>query len=140
MFRINRKLHIPDAEFDWQFVRSSGPGGQNVNKVNSKAILQWDLTNNETIPDEVKERFAKLVRRKLSNEGVLTISSQRYRAQERNREDCLEKLRNWMLKAAVRPPVRKKTKPSRGAKEARLRAKKQRSAVKSNRRPPSFEN
>jgi ribosome-associated protein len=139
MLEINDRLRIPEEEFSWTFVRSGGPGGQNVNKVASKAVLRWDLANSPSLPEDVKVRLRTLQRRRVTGEGELVLSSQRYRDQDRNRQDCLEKLREMILAAAARPRPRKATKPSRGAKEARLREKKRRSGVKTERRRPAEE-
>jgi ribosome-associated protein len=139
MLEINDRLRIPDEEFSWTFVRSGGPGGQNVNKVASKAVLRWDLAHSPSLPEDVKVRLRTLQRRRVTGEGELVLSSQRYRDQERNREDCLEKLREMILAAAARPKPRKATKPSRGSKEARLREKRRRSGVKTERRRPAEE-
>src|SRR5205085_5649417 len=108
----------------------------NVNKVASKAVLRWDLANSQTVSEAVKVRLRTLQRRRVTNEGVLVLSSQRYRDQDRNRQDCLEKLRAMIVQAATVPKVRKKTRPSRGSREARLQDKRRRSATKSIRRKP----
>jgi ribosome-associated protein len=139
MLEINDRLRIPDEEFSWTFVRSGGPGGQNVNKVASKAVLRWDLAHSPSLPEDVKVRLRTLQRRRVTGEGELVLSSQRYRDQDRNRQDCLDKLREMILAAAARPKPRKATKPSRGAKEARLREKRRRSGVKTERRRPAEE-
>jgi ribosome-associated protein len=140
MFEINPHIRIPEDEFAWSFVRSGGPGGQNVNKVASKAVLRWDVAGTPSLPADVKERLQAQQRRRLTTEGELVLTSQRYRDQERNRQDCLEKLRALVLQAAVVPKVRKKRKkPSRAAQEARLREKKRRATTKSGRRRPADE-
>ena len=120
MLEVNDQIRISDSEFHWSYVRSSGPGGQNVNKVASKAVLRWDLAASKAVPDEVKARFRGQQRRRITTEGELVLSSQRFRDQERNRQDCLDKLRDLLLQAAARPRVRKPTRPSRGSKAARL--------------------
>lgn len=135
--RISPQLAIPLAELEFQFVRSSGPGGQNVNKVNSQAQLHWNLSANTSLPDDVKQRLQSLQRRRITTEGWLYLSSQRYRDQLRNRQDCLDKLSAMILAAAAPPVERKLTKVPRGAKLARLRDKRQRSTRKSERRRPS---
>src|SRR5262249_55665919 len=109
---------------------------QNVNKVASKAVLRWDLATSRSVSDAVKARLRTLQRRRITNEGVLVLNSQRYRDQDRNRQDCLEKLQEMISQAAIVPKMRKKTRPSRGSREARLQAKKRRSATKSSRRKP----
>src|SRR3954468_2045167 len=92
MLEITPVLQIPDTEFTWSFARSGGPGGQNVNKVASKALLRWDISGSTTLPEDVKIRLASQQQRFFTQDGGLIITSQRYRDQERNREDCLEKL------------------------------------------------
>jgi ribosome-associated protein len=134
MFEVNARLHIPEDEFEWSFVRSSGPGGQNVNKVASKAVLRWNVAASPSLPDEIKSRFRAQQANRITTEGDLVLTSQRYRDQERNREDVLDKLRAMLVAAAVRPRRRKKTKPSRAAKERRLQAKRRRAATKAARR------
>src|SRR2546422_2368301 len=89
-------FRIPDRELQWSFVRSSGPGGQNVNKVASKAVLRWDLAGSPSVPAEVKARLRTLQRRRITGDGELLLTSQRFRDQERNRLDCLDKLREMI--------------------------------------------
>jgi ribosome-associated protein len=139
MLEVGSKIRIPDEEFGWSFVRSGGPGGQNVNKVASKAELRWDLAGSPSVPDEVKARLRTLYRRRITTDGELVLNSQRYRDQDRNREDCLEKLRGMLLEAATAPKPRKPSRPTRGSREARLRDKKRRSATKTGRRVPDEE-
>src|SRR3984957_19745518 len=112
MLEINDQIMIPDTELSWTFVRSGGPGGQNVNKVASKAVLRWSLQNNTTLPDEVKLRLSGQQRRRITTEGEMVLSSQRYRDQDRNRQDCVEKLRGFVLSALEAPRPRKATRPS----------------------------
>ena len=136
MFEINNRIQIPEEEFTWSFARSGGPGGQNVNKVASKALLSWDVGQTSCLPIPVKIRLRTLQRRRFTKEGMLQIVSQRYRDQERNRQDCLEKLRDMVLEAMIVPKPRKPSRPTRGSREARLRAKKIRASIKSGRRAP----
>jgi ribosome-associated protein len=136
MFEITPFLQIPDDEFTWTYARSGGPGGQNVNKVASKAVLRWNIAECMSVPEEVKIRLALQQKRFFTQDGSLIIMSQRYRDQERNRDDCLEKLRAIILQALEVPKARKKTRPSRGAKRRRLHEKKRRSDVKQQRRRP----
>jgi ribosome-associated protein len=131
---MNEHIQIPEAELEWSYVRSGGPGGQNVNKVASKAVLRWNVAATAALPPDVKARLLAQQRGRVTAEGDLLITSQRFRDQERNREDCLEKLRAIVAAAAVVPKVRKKKKPTRASKERRLAAKKHRSAVKKQRR------
>ncbi len=133
MLIINRRIRIPLREFDFQFARSGGPGGQNVNKVNTKAILRWEVERSPSLPESVRERFLARFRRRITREGEFVLTSQRFRDQGRNVADCLEKLRE-MLEEVSRPPVKRKpTKPSRGAKERRLKEKHQRGEKKKRR-------
>jgi ribosome-associated protein len=137
MLEINDQLRIPEDEFAWQFVRSGGPGGQNVNKVASKAVLRWNVADTPSLPADVKARLRAQQRGRVTTAGELVLTSQRYRDQDRNRQDCLDKLREMVLQATVVPKKRKKTRPSRGAKERRLQEKRRRAATKSARRRPA---
>ena len=139
MLEVNDHIRIPDGELHWTFVRSGGPGGQNVNKVASKAVLRWDLAASPALSEDIKVRFRTLQRRRITTEGELVLSSQRYRDQERNRQDCLDKLRKLLLEAAVRPRARKPTRPSRGSKTRRVEMKRRRSAIKARRQRPAEE-
>ena len=135
---VREGLEIPMSEFDFSFMRSSGPGGQNVNKVSTKVRLRWPVEATENLPEAVKERFLQRYRRRLTNEGEFILTSQRYRDQAKNVGDCLLKLRE-LIDAIIDPPKpRKKTKPSRGAKERRLKEKKQRGQRKEMRKPPKL--
>lgn len=129
-------LTIPDEELQFSFARSGGPGGQNVNKVASKAVLHWDLAANTSLPPEVKERLRAREANRLTAEGVLVIQSQRYRDQPRNVEDCREKLREMVLLALPVPRRRKRTRPTRSSGERRLADKRQQSQRKARRRKP----
>ena len=134
MLEITPQLHIPDTEFQWSFARSGGPGGQNVNKVATKAVLRWDVTDSPSVPDEVKARFLANNRGRLTTEGEVVIMSDRSRSQLMNRQDCLDILAALLRAATKVPRKRKKTRPSRASKERRLQAKKHRSSTKAQRR------
>ncbi|MBI3462775.1 MAG: aminoacyl-tRNA hydrolase [Planctomycetes bacterium] len=133
MLVVNSRLRIPREEFELSFARSSGPGGQNVNKVNTKATLRWPVRNSPSLPGPVKARFLDRYASRLTTEGELVISSQRFRSQAKNVDDCLEKL-SAMLAAVATPPVKRKpTRPSAASKERRLREKRSRSQKKQQR-------
>ena len=136
MFEIMENLHIPDSEMQWSFVRSSGPGGQNVNKVASKAVLRWNAKGSPSLPAEIKVRLLAQQKNRITGQGDLIISSQRFRDQERNKDDCLRKLQSMLLQAAIPPKQRKSSRPTRASKEARLAGKRRRSQIKTTRRLP----
>ena len=135
--RINAQLAIPRSELRFTFVRSSGPGGQNVNKVASKAVLRWSVQNSGSIPDAVRARLMTRAARQINDRGELLLTSQRYRDQGRNIDDCLEKLRNLILAATKVPRRRKKTRPTKASKEKRLDTKRATAEKKRRRSPPS---
>ncbi len=139
MIEVNDRIRIPETELEWSFVRSGGPGGQNVNKVASKAVLRWNVAASPSLPEEVKVRLCALNRRRVTAEGEFVLSSQRYRDQDRNRQDCLDKLRELIVQAAAVPKARRPTRPTRGSREARLRDKRRRAAAKDARRRPAEE-
>lgn len=134
MLEVTAELHIPLREFQFTFARSSGPGGQNVNKVNSKAALRWPVMSSPALPADVRERFLARYGRRLTAEGELVIASQRFRDAGRNVADCLERLRQMLLAVAEAPKPRKPTRPSRSAKRRRLKQKRQQSEKKQGRR------
>jgi ribosome-associated protein len=136
---ITDSIQVPDGELIFTFARSGGPGGQNVNKVASKAILHWDLAANVSLPSHVRERLRARQRRRVTNEGELVIQGQRFRDQARNIEDCRDRLREMILDALAAPKPRRPTKPSRGSRERRIAAKKQQAQRKAGRRKPTGE-
>ncbi len=139
MIEINARIRIPESELEWSFVRSSGPGGQNVNKVASKAVLRWNVTETLRLPADVKNRLVIQERGRITVDGVLIVSSQRFRDQERNRQDCLEKLRSMVLRAAMPPRPRRPTRPTRASRHKRMHEKRRRAAVKAARKLPQDE-
>jgi ribosome-associated protein len=131
---INCHLFLDDGEIEESFIRASGPGGQNVNKVSSAVQLRFDLSGSRSLPENLRERLARLAGRRLTRDGVIVIIAQRYRTQERNRQDALDRLIALVRRAAEPPTPRRPTKPSRAAKERRLQAKARRAATKERRR------
>jgi ribosome-associated protein len=136
VLQVNRRIRIPLEAFEFTYARSSGPGGQNVNKVNSKAILRWPVLATPHLPPDVRARFLARYANRITAEGDLVLQSQRYRDQARNVDDCLEKLRS-MLADVAQPPVRRKaTKVPRSVIEQRLKQKRQTGQRKRLRRQP----
>jgi ribosome-associated protein len=135
MLGVDGVLQVPLRELEFRFVRGSGPGGQNVNKVNSKAVLRWAVARSPSLPQDVRGRFVERFQTRLNAAGELVLASDRYRDQGRNVADCLRKLEE-MLAAVARPPAeRRPTRPSRRAVERRLEGKRARARTKRERRP-----
>jgi ribosome-associated protein len=130
MIRITDRIAIGDDEISESFIRSSGPGGQNVNKLATAVQLRFDVRRSPTLPDEVRARLERLAGRRLSRDGVLMITAQRYRTQERNRADALERLVALISAAAVAPVPRRATRPTLGSKVRRLAGKKRHGGIK----------
>jgi ribosome-associated protein len=131
---ITRTIRIPDEELDFAYIRSSGPGGQNVNKVSSKAVLTWQFAQSVALTGAVRSRFENRYARRITREGCVVISSQKYREQSRNAEECRAKLKA-MIEAIVAAPVeRRLTEKTHGSHRRRLEEKRNRSAHKQGRR------
>ena len=130
MIRVTHTIAIDDDELDEQFVRASGPGGQNVNKLSSAVQLRSDVRRSPNLPGDVRARLERLAGRRLTREGVLIISAQRHRTQERNRQDARERLIELIRRAAIAPIPRRATRPTAGSRERRLQSKKHRSSIK----------
>ncbi|MCA9074227.1 MAG: aminoacyl-tRNA hydrolase [Planctomycetaceae bacterium] len=134
--QVTDAIRIPRSELTFQFSRSGGPGGQNVNKVNSRVQLRWNIEDTAALPEDVFRRLNTLNRRRINADGELIITSQRYRDQPKNIEDCIVKLTELVAAAAEKPKRRRPTKPSAGARRRRLQAKRERSERKQTRRKP----
>ena len=133
MIRINEKIAIEENEIEERFIRASGPGGQNVNKLASAVQLRFDVRHSRSLPHDVRARLERLSGKRLSKNGVLVITAQRHRTQERNRRDALDRLISLIQHAAVPPVARRATKPTAGSRERRLESKKRRGSLKGQR-------
>jgi ribosome-associated protein len=133
LIHVTDRISLSETELEWQFVRASGPGGQNVNKVSSAVELRFDVTRTDRLPAEIKDRLRRLAGSRMTGDGVLVIQARRFRSQARNREDALQRLIDLVAAASVSPKLRKPTAPSRAAKRRRLEAKKTRAATKQRR-------
>jgi ribosome-associated protein len=120
MIRITASISIDERELDERFIRASGPGGQNVNKLSSAVQLRFDVRGSPNLPDDVRARLERLAGSRLTREGVLVITAQRHRTQERNRADALDRLIELIRRAAVAPIPRRPTKPTKGSRERRI--------------------
>ena len=130
MITVNDHIALAESEVSYQFYPSAGPGGQNVNKVATAAVLRFDVESSPSLPDEVRLRLRPIVGRRMSRDGVITIKAQRFRSQDRNREDALGRLLALIRRAAERPTTRRATRPSPAAVERRLDAKTRRGVTK----------
>lgn len=130
MLKITPRLVIDEAELEESFVRASGPGGQNVNKVATAVQLRFDVVRSPSLPEDVRERLRTLAGGKLTRDGVLLIEARRFRTQERNRKDARERLAALILKATVAPRKRRRTRPTASSKIQRIESKRRRGVQK----------
>jgi ribosome-associated protein len=136
MLRVTSNIHIPEDELIERFVRASGPGGQNVNKVATAVQLRFDVRNSPSLPEDVRARLLRLAAPRINRDGELLIEARRYRSQERNRADARQRLARWIERASQPPKRRKPAKPSAAAGRRRLERKKARGRTKALRKPP----
>lgn len=136
---VTDRIAVPLSELEFAYVRSSGPGGQNVNKVNSQAQLSWNVAETTSLPEDVLDRFRRRQFRRISKEDIFRLNSQRFRDREKNRQDCLNRLREMIVDVLEPPVPRRKTHVPRRVIERRLDQKRQRGRLKEGRRPPRTE-
>ena len=139
MLAVDDRIQVPLRELTFRYSRSSGPGGQHVNKTNTKATLRFDVAHTRSLPEDVRARLLERYPRRITASGELLISSQRFRDRGRNVADCLEKLRRLLASVSTPPRPRRKTRPSRASIERRMAEKRRRAARKTLRRPPATE-
>ncbi|HUC51150.1 MAG TPA: alternative ribosome rescue aminoacyl-tRNA hydrolase ArfB [Xanthobacteraceae bacterium] len=140
MIPVTAKIAIDEREIEEQFVRASGPGGQNVNKLSTAVQLRFDVRHSPSLPPDVRTRLERLAGARLTRDGVLVIIAQRHRTQARNREDALQRLLDLVRQAAVAPVKRRPTRPTKASRERRIEGKKRQSGIKRLRRSkPSFD-
>ena len=134
MIHITSDIVIDESEIHEEFIRSSGPGGQNVNKASTAVQLRFDVAGSISLPSDVRRRLIQIGGKRITSSGVLIIKAQRYRTQEKNREDALDRLVELVRKAVEKPKLRRKTRPSQKSKEKRLERKRQRGQTKTSRK------
>lgn len=139
MLQITPTIRIDEGELQFEYIRASGPGGQNVNKVATAVQLRFDIANSPALASNIKGRLIQLAGKRVNADGVLLIEAKRFRTQEKNREDAIHRFTLLVQKAAAKPKKRIKTAPTKASRERRLKAKKQRGEIKKRRRDKSFE-
>ncbi|HEY7688381.1 MAG TPA: alternative ribosome rescue aminoacyl-tRNA hydrolase ArfB [Dongiaceae bacterium] len=130
MIPVTGRIKLDESELDFSFIRASGPGGQNVNKVSSAVRLRFDASHSPSIPDDVRSRLIRLAGRRITEAGEIIITAQSHRSQERNRQDALDKLIDLIRRAAVPPVPRRATRPTSASRKKRLESKARRSRLK----------
>ena len=130
MIKINPSIYLDENELNFSFIKASGPGGQNVNKVATSAQLKFDVKNSSALSEEIKEKLVKIAGKKMTSKGILIIEAKKFRTQERNKDDALNRLINLIILASKVKKKRKKTKPTKASSEKRIDIKKQKSAKK----------
>jgi len=137
MIKITSTISLDEREFEEAFIRGSGPGGQNVNKVATAVQLRFDVDKSPSLPHDVRKRLIRLAGRRITEDGVLIIEARRFRTQEQNRQDAMDRLVQLVRRATEKPKPRRKTRPTLESKKRRLEAKRRRAATKRMRRPVS---
>ena len=138
MIYVTDEIAIDDSEIQWEFVRSSGPGGQNVNKVSTAVQLRFNVFESAALSPDVRKRLIKLGGSKITADGTLIIHARRFRSQEQNRNDAIQRLVELIRKAAVKPKIRRETKPSPASRQRRLNAKRKRGELKRHRKTVEY--
>jgi ribosome-associated protein len=139
MIRVTSHISIDEREVEESFVRASGPGGQNVNKLATAVQLRFDVRSSPSLPADVRDRLERLAGARLTRNGVLLITAQSHRTQGRNRQDALDRLIDLIRRAAIAPRLRRPTKPTKASRERRVEAKKHRAGLKLRRTRPAFD-
>jgi len=139
MIRITPEIYLHESEIQEEFIRASGPGGQNINKVSSGVQLRFDVLHSPSLPEGVRQRLIRLADRRINEAGVLVIEAKQFRTQNRNRQEALNRLVELIQQAAIMPKPRHKTRPTIESRQSRVAAKRRRSQIKKLRQRPSFE-